>query len=84
CGGGCGSGGPPTIGSVLVGTVKSYSAVKGFGFLVHPDISQDIFFQDIGIAMELRTSDLAGTAMSFELIRAADGKAQARALKPVP
>lgn len=72
------------FGTVLIGTVKSYSAVKGFGFLIHPDIPQDIWFAKETVAAELRTSDLAGTAMAFELMRAPDGKPQARNLRPAP
>ncbi|CAE7720624.1 Usb1 [Symbiodinium sp. KB8] len=84
-GGGAGAfGGPPMFGTVLIGTVKSYSAVKGFGFLIHPDIPQDIWFAKETVAAELRTSDLAGTAMAFELMRAPDGKPQARNLRPAP
>lgn len=70
--------------NVLIGTVKSYSAVKGFGFMIHPDISQDIWFAKETVAAEYRTSDLAGTTMSFELFRATDGKPQARNLRPAP
>lgn len=70
--------------NVLIGTVKSYSAVKGFGFMIHPDISQDIWFAKETVAAEYRTSDLAGTTMSFELFRAPDGKPQARNLRPAP
>lgn len=68
----------------MIGTVKSYSVLKGFGFLINSDIPQDIWFAKETVAMELRTSDLAGTAMSFELIRAPDGKPQARNLRPAP
>ncbi|CAE7602620.1 Usb1 [Symbiodinium natans] len=83
--GGAGAfGGPPMFGTVLIGTVKSYSSVKGFGFLIHPDIPQDIWFAKETVAAELRTSDLAGTAMAFELMRAPDGKPQARNLRPAP
>eukprot|EP00930_Biecheleria_cincta_P062090 TRINITY_DN47607_c0_g1_i1.p1 TRINITY_DN47607_c0_g1~~TRINITY_DN47607_c0_g1_i1.p1 ORF type:complete len:455 (+),score=79.49 TRINITY_DN47607_c0_g1_i1:164-1528(+) len=78
------AGAPPTIGSTMIGTVKSYSVLKGFGFLINPDIPQDIWFAKETVAAELRTSDLAGTAMSFELIRAPDGKPQARNLRPAP
>jgi len=50
----------------------------------HPDISQDIWFAKETVAAEYRTSDLAGTTMSFELFRAPDGKPQARNLRPAP
>jgi len=80
---GAGAGHPgSSSGSTLTGTVKSYSAVKGFGFLLHPDIPQDIWFARESIFTDLRTSDLAGTAVIFELYRAPDGKPQARNLRP--
>eukprot|EP00913_Durusdinium_trenchii_P003508 g3247.t1 len=75
--GGGGFGGPPSCDggvNMMIGTVKSYSAVKGFGFMIHPDISQE----------PCGTSDLAGTTMSFEIFRAPDGKPQARNLRPAP
>lgn len=75
-----GAGGPP--GTVLTGTVKSYSSVKGFGFLLHPDIPQDIWFARESLQPNLRTSDLAGNNMMFELHRTPDGKPQARRLWP--
>ena len=83
-GGGGGYGAGLGSANVLIGTVKSYSAVKGFGFMIHPDISQDIWFAKETVAAEYRTSDLAGTTMSFELFRAPDGKPQARNLRPAP
>ncbi|CAK8993020.1 1-aminocyclopropane-1-carboxylate oxidase 1 (ACC oxidase 1) (Ethylene-forming enzyme) (EFE) [Durusdinium trenchii] len=85
--GGGGFGGPPSCDggvNMMIGTVKSYSAVKGFGFMIHPDISQDIWFAKETVAAEYRTSDLAGTTMSFEIFRAPDGKPQARNLRPAP
>ncbi|CAJ1416434.1 unnamed protein product [Effrenium voratum] len=83
--GGCGGYPAGSMGGqILVGTVKSYSSVKGFGFLIHSDIAQDIWFAKETVAAEYRTSDLAGTSMSFELIRAQDGKPQARNLRPAP
>lgn len=68
----------------MIGTVKSYSVAKGFGFMTHPDINQDIWFAKESVAAECRAAELAGTNMYFELIRAPDGKAQARALRPAP
>lgn len=74
-------GGPP--GQVKTGTIKSYSVVKGFGFILCPGIPQDIYFGRDNLQAELRSSDVAGTEVQFELVRAADGKPQARFLRPV-
>mmetsp|Transcript_23744 Transcript_23744/g.43482 ORF Transcript_23744/g.43482 Transcript_23744/m.43482 type:complete len:504 (-) Transcript_23744:66-1577(-) len=65
------------------GTVKSYSVVNGFGFIVCREIPQDIYFGRDSLQADLRTSDVAGTEVLFELIRAPDGKPQARSLKPI-
>ena len=112
--------------NILIGTVKSYSAVKGFGrgdwfanihplrFMIHPTfrrtsgLQRRPWLRNIGppccpkayiyihhknckclstfysYKCLGRTSDLAGTTMSFELFRAPDGKPQARNLRPAP
>merc|ERR1711971_1324571 len=63
-----------------MGNVKSYSSVKGFCFILHPDITGDIWFARDSLAPELRTSDIAGNKIVFDLARAPDGKPQARNL----
>lgn len=73
----------PLTGNIKKGTVKSYSVVKGFGFILTPDIPQDIYFGRDSLQADLRTSDVAGTQVTFELIRAPDGKPQARNLRPI-
>lgn len=70
-------------GTIKTGTVKSYSVVKGFGFILAPEISNDIYFGRDSLQADLRTSDVAGTEVTFELIRAPDGKPQARNLLPI-
>merc|ERR1719238_2254090 len=72
----------PQTGNIKRGTVKSYSVVKGFGFILAPDIPQDIYFGRDSLQADLRTSDVAGTQVTFELIRAPDGKPQGRNLRP--
>lgn len=68
--------------SQVEGTIKSYSAVKGFGFVLHPSIVGDIWFAREACAPELRDANLApGDPMTFELSRTLDGKPQARNLK---
>lgn len=66
----------------MVGTVKSYSPVKGFGFIIHPAFNLDIWFAREAVVPELRSTDIAGNDMVFELIRAPDGKPQARNIRP--
>lgn len=73
----------PLTGNIKKGTVKSYSVVKGFGFILAPDIPQDIYFGRDSLQADLRTSDVAGTQVTFELIRAPDGKPQGRNLRPI-
>eukprot|EP00404_Azadinium_spinosum_P020996 CAMPEP_0180627786 /NCGR_PEP_ID=MMETSP1037_2-20121125/38559_1 /TAXON_ID=632150 /ORGANISM="Azadinium spinosum, Strain 3D9" /LENGTH=151 /DNA_ID=CAMNT_0022648435 /DNA_START=1 /DNA_END=453 /DNA_ORIENTATION=+ len=73
----------PAHNNVMKGTVKSYNTVKGFGFLLHPDIQQDIWFARESLSLEFRTSNVAGAEMNFELYYARDGKPQARNLWPV-
>merc|ERR1712072_1012400 len=73
----------PLTGNIKSGTVKSYSVVKGFGFILSEGIPQDIYFGRDSLQADLRTSDVAGTQVTFELIRAPDGKPQGRNLKPI-
>jgi len=71
-------------GSKLQGTVKSFSAVKGFGFIICDEVNQDIWFARDSLEATLRTSDLAGHAATFELYRTPDGKPQARHITVLP
>jgi len=72
----------PLTGNIKHGTVKSYSVVKGFGFILCEEVPQDIYFGRDSLQADLRTSDVAGTQVSFELYRAPDGKPQGRNLRP--
>lgn len=88
CGGANGSASDPNrpgarvqVGEQLIGTVKSYSPTKGFGFLLHTNVAGDIWFARESLPVELRQIDLAGNQMIFELTRAPDGKPQGRALR---
>eukprot|EP00927_Polykrikos_kofoidii_P029147 TRINITY_DN2524_c0_g2_i1.p1 TRINITY_DN2524_c0_g2~~TRINITY_DN2524_c0_g2_i1.p1 ORF type:complete len:456 (+),score=63.20 TRINITY_DN2524_c0_g2_i1:48-1415(+) len=73
--------GPLAPGGLLHGTVKSYNSVKGFGFIVQPDMPGDIWFSRDGLDPTLRSSELTGKAVCFEPARAPDGKPQARNLR---
>eukprot|EP00933_Yihiella_yeosuensis_P026478 TRINITY_DN20555_c0_g1_i1.p1 TRINITY_DN20555_c0_g1~~TRINITY_DN20555_c0_g1_i1.p1 ORF type:complete len:252 (-),score=49.17 TRINITY_DN20555_c0_g1_i1:233-988(-) len=70
-------------GTTLNGLVKSYNR-KGFGFLMCQEIpTQDIYFSRESLHPHLQTSDLAGEQVKFELHKFADGKMQARNLRPL-
>mmetsp|Transcript_129860 Transcript_129860/g.252999 ORF Transcript_129860/g.252999 Transcript_129860/m.252999 type:complete len:459 (+) Transcript_129860:63-1439(+) len=66
---------PPSAGSMLKGTVKSYSDRHGYGFINAPGQVVDIKFakQDL-----LSPSIAAGTLVSFVPITTPDGRMQAR------
>jgi len=69
-------------GPVLTGTVKGYSA-KGYGFILCPEVDHDIYFARESLQEGLRTANIAGTTVTFELMRGTYGKPQARNLRPV-
>lgn len=70
------------MGAMLQGTVKSYCA-KGYGFILCPEIDHDVYFARESLQEGLRTANIAGTVVSFELMRGLHGKPQARNLRPV-
>jgi len=72
----------PVLGAVLQGTVKSYSA-KGFGFILCPEIDHDVYFARESLEGGLRTANIAGTVVQFNLQRGMHGKPQAVALRPL-
>mmetsp|Transcript_33866 Transcript_33866/g.79183 ORF Transcript_33866/g.79183 Transcript_33866/m.79183 type:complete len:333 (-) Transcript_33866:77-1075(-) len=78
------SGGDARIaaGSTLKGMVKSYNK-RGFGFIMCEKTDQDIYFSRDSLHPQLRTSDLAGEHVQFDLHRFPDGKLQARNLRPL-
>ncbi|CAE7242117.1 Sacs [Symbiodinium sp. KB8] len=80
--GSSGSGRPPALGTVLTGTVKSYSA-KGFGFILCPDVDHDVYFARESLQDGLRTANIAGTVVQFVLQRGLHGKPQATCLRPL-
>ncbi|CAJ1339134.1 unnamed protein product [Effrenium voratum] len=72
----------PPLGTVLTGTVKSYSA-KGFGFILCNDVDHDVYFARESLQDGLRTANIAGTVVQFVLQRGLHGKPQATCLRPV-
>lgn len=73
---------PMPYGSVFTGWVKSYSA-KGFGFILCDELDHDVYFPKESLQAGLRTCNIAGTHVTFELARGPGGKPQARSLRPV-
>jgi len=61
-------------GQELVGTVKSYNKEKGYGFIVVPDQTGDIYFKKDLVPIELQDADLKGTTVRFTLGTQPDGK----------
>jgi len=62
--------------------VKSYNK-RGFGFIMCQQTDQDIYFSRDSLHPNLRTSDLAGEHVAFEIHKFPDGKLQARNLRPL-
>jgi len=68
-------------GEQLVGTVKSYNPVKGFGFLGTASMdSQDFFFSAREVPPAMKQADLKGLVVAFT-VATAEGKLQGRELK---
>jgi len=62
------------------GTIKSYNATKGFGFITGPGVNGDVFFMRTSLPLEVQDTQLDGQAVSYELVRAADGKSRAQSI----
>lgn len=62
------------------GTIKSYNATKGFGFITGPGVSGDVFFMRTALPEDVQDTDLTGQAVSYELARTADGKSRAQSI----
>mmetsp|Transcript_70495 Transcript_70495/g.168849 ORF Transcript_70495/g.168849 Transcript_70495/m.168849 type:complete len:474 (-) Transcript_70495:103-1524(-) len=71
--------GPPTVyGPQLYGSVKSYNADKGFGFIFTPATGGDVFFLRTSLPPEHQQSKaLAGSPVQFYMAQAQDGRQQA-------
>eukprot|EP00929_Paragymnodinium_shiwhaense_P069456 TRINITY_DN3501_c0_g2_i1.p1 TRINITY_DN3501_c0_g2~~TRINITY_DN3501_c0_g2_i1.p1 ORF type:complete len:991 (-),score=180.31 TRINITY_DN3501_c0_g2_i1:339-3311(-) len=77
-----------STGSSIEGRVKSYNAAKGFGFVAAkvPSIAPqggDFWFPASEVAERYRTNLRPGSLVLFQPRRYADGKLQARQVKPV-
>mmetsp|Transcript_70704 Transcript_70704/g.196655 ORF Transcript_70704/g.196655 Transcript_70704/m.196655 type:complete len:287 (+) Transcript_70704:79-939(+) len=65
-------------GQTKIGTVKSFNAVKGFGFIGCPAVPQgDVYFQRVALAPGVPT-DLAGKRVKFQLAFTPEGKPQGK------
>jgi len=72
------SGADVGTGQYMSGTVKSYNATKGFGFITGNDLPGDIFFMSKSLPEELQDVSLQGQSVMFELASAPDGKLRAQ------
>jgi len=70
--------GAPQVGAITSGTVKSWNAQKGFGFLQCPGLESDVFFARDRLPAEFQQmSHMDGMTMLFNLAQCPDGKLQA-------
>lgn len=75
---------PPAIGSADTAygcSVKSYNAVKGWGFLDCPELGGDVYFQRKLLPPHLQDVQLVGYFGSVQVQYTPDGKPQALALQ---
>ncbi|CAE8690810.1 unnamed protein product, partial [Polarella glacialis] len=59
-----------------------YSA-KGFGFILCAELDHDVYFARESLTEGLRTANIAGTEVQFQLQRGLHGKPQATMLRPL-
>jgi len=64
-------------GQPYIGIVKSWNAMKGFGFLVSSMIEGDVWFGKRGVPMELQNAPLKDATVSFSVSHTEDGKPRA-------
>jgi len=68
-------------GEMCVGTIKSFNAAKGFGFIGSSSMEgQDFFFSRRDVPMQLQGAPLQGMVTAFKVTTSPDGKIQAREL----
>jgi len=67
-----------TTGQFLSGTIKTYNAQKGFGFIVGSGAPGDVFFMRTDLPALAQHEDCKGCAVNFELMRTTDGKLRAK------
>lgn len=67
------------------GTIKSFNAQKGFGFIASPGMGEDIFFSKTELPQHMNPDDMGhgmatGVSVSFELMPSPDGRLKAQRL----
>jgi len=67
----------------FTGTIKSYGAQKGFGFIGSQDVAGDVYFQQKELPLEYQGLDLqlTGSTVSFELVHTQDGMPQGKGVQ---
>jgi len=63
-------------GEMAMGSVKSYNAAKGFGFIEVPDKPGDVYFKKEQVPDGFKDEQLAGRQVQFTAHFSPDGKAQ--------
>merc|ERR1712007_274049 len=65
-------------GEWMSGSIKSFNVTRGFGFINGPDLEEDAFFMKTNLPPGASSKPLEGQAVSFEVMRSADGRMQAQ------
>jgi len=65
-------------GKVLTGTIKSFKASSGYGFITCPSLGRDVWYARRELPADAGLQGLPGTEVVFELWNTKDGMAQAR------
>lgn len=67
-------------GDVVIGSVKSYNASKGFGFIEVPDKPGDIYFKKELVPTDMQEEQIIGRQVQVMVHMSPDGKPQASGL----
>merc|ERR1711972_539975 len=65
-------------GQRMVGSIKSYNAQKGFGFITTADLHGDVFFMKSNLPEEAQGMALQNRDVEYELMRSQDGHLRAQ------
>jgi len=68
-------------GQRLVGSIKSFNAWKGFGFISTANVPGDVFFLKSSLPAEAHSMELPGREVEYDLMRAPDGNLRAQGVR---